>query len=146
MLCHRSARRPVKRFGRHAERTGEGYLSAPTPRPPMALPIVICVNECAHVCNADPMQKTTSSGRSAPEFAITWATQYTPHAAVMDDRLETLSASTPAPSAPNRHPSSSTAAIFQSKKGRPKRRGGKKAHSSARAPTVPQASAPQSPP
>ena len=82
----------------------------------MALPIVICVKECAHVCNAEPMQKTTSNGRSAPKFAITWATQHAPHAAVIDDRLETLSASTPAPSAPNRHPSSSTAATSHQKK------------------------------
>jgi hypothetical protein len=34
------------------------YLSAPTPRPPMALPAVICVKDSAQVCKAEPMQKT----------------------------------------------------------------------------------------
>ena len=34
------------------------YLSAPTPRPPTALPAVICVKDVAHVCKAEPMQKT----------------------------------------------------------------------------------------
>ena len=37
-------------------------------------------------------------------------THNTPQANAIDDRLETRSANTPAPSAPNRHPSSSTAA------------------------------------
>jgi hypothetical protein len=41
---------------------------------------------------------------------------HAPHANAIDDRLDTLSASTPAPSAPNRHPSSSTAAtVFRQK-------------------------------
>ena len=86
------------------------YLSAPTPRPPMALPPVICVKECAHVCKAEPMQKTTSSSQSVKAPSTYHKGPHTPHADAIDDRLETLSASTPAPSAPNRHPSSSTAA------------------------------------
>ena len=93
----------------------------------MALPAVICVKECAHVCNAEPMQNTTS--RRRVQSATAWHchgphTTHAPHADVIDDRLETLSASTPAPSAPNRHPSSSTAAKHTvNKTGVPKERG-----------------------
>lgn len=59
---------------------------------------------------AKPSQQTAFSPKSS---VITRAMPHVPHADVIDDRLETLSASTPAPSAPNRHPSSSTAATVQ---------------------------------
>jgi hypothetical protein len=93
------------------------YLSAPTPRPPMALPPVICVKDCAHVCKAEPMQKTASRDHQSQKpqhrqraSSFAWE-PHAPHADAIAVRLDTRSASTPAPSAPNRHPNSSTAAI-----------------------------------
>jgi hypothetical protein len=68
------------------------------------------------------MQKTAFHRKSGPSQSVRPQKQsgrrtdrivrdhYAPHANAIDDRLETLSANTPAPSAPNRHPNSSTAA------------------------------------
>lgn len=65
MLCHQKCQKGLSNV---LDGTSRGqvrlYLSAPTPRPPMALPAVICVNERAHVCKAEPMQKTASTSRS----------------------------------------------------------------------------------
>jgi hypothetical protein len=43
------------------------YLNAPTPMPPIALPPVSCVKERAHVCNAEPTQKTAFGYRMRTE-------------------------------------------------------------------------------
>ena len=73
MLRHEryKTRRPVSNV---LDGTSRGrsrpYLSAPTPRPPMALPAVICVKDFAHVCKAEPMQKTASLKAASQQSGV----------------------------------------------------------------------------
>jgi hypothetical protein len=119
ILCHRSARRTVKRFGRYVESTGETIpkrtdaeaTDGPSNRD-LRQRTCPCLQGGTYA--EDSFKRTKpNQQRHSRHKVVTGISQgpYAPQADAIDDRLETLSASTPAPSAPNRHPSSSTAAI-----------------------------------
>ena len=80
--------------------------------PPIALPAVSCVRERAHVCSAEPAQKTafrmTMHENGGTQQKSKNNTQL--QADAIENLLEILSANTPVPSTPKRQPSSSTAA------------------------------------